>query len=107
MRLKPTYKFLRSGGPFCYRGIFSGLSNETVGAALYLCISLTSRNAAVQGIDIPDSFQNIPSSTLSAAIAYTVGSLNIRAWLSNYLTCIPKNYPWVMLHSMDTKNIQQ
>ncbi|MDN3654056.1 hypothetical protein QWZ08_00375 [Ferruginibacter paludis] len=108
MRLKPTYKFLGSGGPFCYRGIFSGLSNETVGAALYLCISLTSGNAEVQGIDIPGSFQHIPSSKHPDAIAYTGGSLNIMiACLSNYLTCIPKKYSGGVLHSMDSKNIQQ
>jgi hypothetical protein len=35
MRLKHTYNFLGGGVPFCYRGIFSGLSNETVGTALY------------------------------------------------------------------------
>ena len=35
MRLKHTYNFLRSGCLFRYRGIFSGLSNETVGTALY------------------------------------------------------------------------
>ena len=35
MRLKPTYNFLGSGCLFCYRDIFSGLSNETVGAASY------------------------------------------------------------------------
>jgi hypothetical protein len=35
MRLKPTYNFLGSGCLFYYRDIFSGLSNETVGAASY------------------------------------------------------------------------
>lgn len=35
MRLKHIYNFLRSGCLFRYRGIFSGLSNETVGTALY------------------------------------------------------------------------
>jgi len=35
MRLKYAYNFLGGSVPFCYRGIFSGLSNETVGTALY------------------------------------------------------------------------
>jgi hypothetical protein len=35
MRLKYLYNFLGGSAPFCYRGIFSGLSNETVGTALY------------------------------------------------------------------------
>ena len=35
MRLKLTYNFLGSGRLFRYRGIFSGLSNETMGTASY------------------------------------------------------------------------
>jgi hypothetical protein len=35
MRLKHSYNFLGGSVPFCYRGIFSGLSNETMGTALY------------------------------------------------------------------------
>ena len=35
MRLKHSHNFLGSGCSFRYRGIFSGLSNETVGAASY------------------------------------------------------------------------
>ncbi|MEP6677470.1 MAG: hypothetical protein ABJA78_20075 [Ferruginibacter sp.] len=35
MRLKHSHNFLGGSVPFCYRGIFSGLSNETVGTALY------------------------------------------------------------------------
>lgn len=35
MRLKLTYNFLGGSVPFYYRGIFSGLSNEKVGTALY------------------------------------------------------------------------
>jgi hypothetical protein len=34
-----TYNFLRSGCSFCYRDIFSGLSNENLGTALYFCIA--------------------------------------------------------------------
>lgn len=36
MRFKPTYNFLGGGCLYCYRGIFSSLSNETVGAASYI-----------------------------------------------------------------------
>ena len=36
MRLKHTYNFLGGGSLFCYRGIFSGLSNETMGTASYI-----------------------------------------------------------------------
>jgi hypothetical protein len=39
MRLKIKYNFLRSGCSFCYWDIFSGLSNEKSGAALYSCIA--------------------------------------------------------------------
>lgn len=35
MRSIQRYNFLGSGRLFCYRGNFSGLSNETVGAASY------------------------------------------------------------------------
>ena len=35
MGLKLSYNFLRSGCSFCYWDIFSGLSNENLGTALY------------------------------------------------------------------------
>lgn len=35
MRLNQPYNLLRSGSLFCYRGIFSGLSNEPIGSASY------------------------------------------------------------------------
>jgi hypothetical protein len=39
MRLKLSYIFLRSGCSFYYRDIFSGLSNENLGTALYSSIA--------------------------------------------------------------------
>ena len=42
MRLNWSYNFLGGGCLFCYRGIFSGLSNGTVGAASYIYLSMDS-----------------------------------------------------------------
>lgn len=103
MRLKPTYIFLRSGCLFCYRGIFSGLSNETMGAALYQYIPLQVCNTTLQGIGTINSAPNNPSFNPSFAVKYTACLFNLlAAYHSNckYLLCINTSYPLVLLHAM-------
>ena len=55
MRLKQSYKFLRSSCLFFYRDIFSGLSNETTGTASYNLTVMDS--SAQQLIATVNSFQ--------------------------------------------------
>ncbi|MGC4102468.1 hypothetical protein [Ferruginibacter sp.] len=45
MKLNTSYNFLRGGCLFFYRDIFSGLSNETTGAAPYI---IPAANPAIQ-----------------------------------------------------------
>ena len=65
MRLKLSYNFLRSGCSFCYRDIFSGLSNENLGTALYSCIA-PSPSAPFTKFIVMKRLQHHPTS----AIAY-------------------------------------
>lgn len=57
MRLNRSYNFLRGGCLFCYRGIFSGLSNETVGAASYTYLAMDP--AIQQMISTVNTFQQL------------------------------------------------
>ena len=86
-----------------YRDIFSNLSNETVGAALYLYIPLQRCYKMLQDIDAKNNCQNVYSSRRYFVVKYISFFSNLSAvYYSyyNYLISIFKQYPLVLLHSM-------
>ncbi|MCW3091419.1 MAG: hypothetical protein JWP81_2488 [Ferruginibacter sp.] len=92
MRLKSTYNFLWSGGPFCYRGIFSGLSNETVGAALYITRAVQIDPVLKAGARIQSGWFSFLSFAARLGVLcrhYCISGLYLLLSIITRLSCLP------------------